>query len=430
MVHKDHPLYTNASGIIRQEGIIGVKFLELIPGVAEYPLLQAGDILSTANKEPANIDVVMRQIKDIATNIQEVARSLRDVFGGATGAQRLQDVVEQFQGAVQSVNAVAQSLDHILLNNDRALSELMRDMKEIAQELKAHVPRVGDTIGQVTTQLSEKVLPALESSVGKIAERFEAATAPVQQVMEKINNGTGFLGQMVNDADTYKDVQYAVQSMKNYVSKVDSMSFSVDAHTESLRGVSDANFHDAKGYFNVWVFPEEDYFYLGGVTFSTFGKLHRTKLYREWFDADGQELFPEKLNLTDRDKLYFAPVKRQTVRSYDYPLLNIQMGKCFGNFAFRFGLFEGCAGVAVDYQFPFGTDFFKWITTFEAFDFRGRNRLNDCSPHLKWMNRIFVTRNIYGVFGADDFISKNHRSAFFGVGLAFTDDDLKYLLSK
>jgi hypothetical protein len=42
---------------------------------------------------------------------------------------------------------------------------------------------------------------------------------------------------------------------------------------------------------------------------------------------------------------------------------------------------------------------------------------------------MYFMRNIYFVFGADDFISKFNASGFFGAGLRFGDDDVKYLFS-
>ena len=107
----------------------------------------------------------------------------------------------------------------------------------------------------------------------------------------------------------------------------------------------------------------------------------------------------------------------------------IQFGKIFGNIALRFGLFDGTGGMGFDFDIPFPTDKFRWVTTFEAFDFYGWNRIDDRRPHLKWINRMYIFNNIYLTFGADDFVSKNNANVFFGAGVRFGDDDVKYLLS-
>ena len=38
-------------------------------------------------------------------------------------------------------------------------------------------------------------------------------------------------------------------------------------------------------------------------------------------------------------------------------------------------------------------------------------------------------KNIYTTFGVDDLFSKNNANPFFGGGIRFNDDDLKYFLS-
>ena len=75
------------------------------------------------------------------------------------------------------------------------------------------------------------------------------------------------------------------------------------------------------------------------------------------------------------------------------------------------------------------TDKLHWITTFEAFDLRGVNRINDTRPHLKWLNRAFFMKNIYTTFGIDDIVSKTQFNPFIGGGFRFGDDDLKYFIS-
>ena len=41
---------------------------------------------------------------------------------------------------------------------------------------------------------------------------------------------------------------------------------------------------------------------------------------------------------------------------------------------------------------------------------------------------MFIMRNMYFTFGADDFVSKHNANAFVGIGIRFGDDDVKYVL--
>ena len=61
----------------------------------------------------------------------------------------------------------------------------------------------------------------------------------------------------------------------------------------------------------------------------------------------------------------------------------------------------------------------------KAFDF---SRENDLDPHLRFLGRFHVTDNLFLLGGYDDFLVDENESIFFGAGLRWSDDDLKYLL--
>lgn len=91
-------------------------------------------------------------------------------------------------------------------------------------------------------------------------------------------------------------------------------------------------------------------------------------------------------------------------------------------------MFENTIGAACDYYVPLNTDLMHWITSLEVFDTRGRKRLDDNRPHVKWLNKVYFMKNFYTAFGIDDIVSRRTASPFFGAGLRFTDSDLKYFM--
>ena len=123
-----------------------------------------------------------------------------------------------------------------------------------------------------------------------------------------------------------------------------------------------------------------------------------------------------------------ARVER-VLRKKNALLMALQFGKRFDRLAFRIGLFENTFGVACDFYVPLTTDKVHWITSVEAFDFSGVNRLDDTRPHLKWINKAFFYKNLYTSFGIDDIYSRRSASPFWGAGLRFGDDDLKSFTS-
>ena len=238
------------------------------------------------------------------------------------------------------------------------------------------------------------------------------------------------LGKLINEDETYTDLRVAIQGFKNYVAKMDRLEIVFDSHFESMHRVAENYEHeDSKGYFDVRIHPNEDHFYLVQFATSEKGTVRRKEFLQSYLDDSLQKIDTSKIPISGFGLLEEVFRKKKITINRNTIRLGIQFGKIFNDVAIRCGLFEGSAGVGIDIDIPFETDKFRWVTTFEMFDMTGQNRIDDRRPHLKWLNRMHILRNIYFTFGADDFISKRNASAFVGGGLRFGDDDVKYLLS-
>lgn len=412
---KDYVLYNDAYGLIRQDGLLGTKYLEIIPGDPLLNAIKPGGVLMKPSKEPVAVDAILTEFQDIARNLSDITSALRNVLGGEIGTQRIERAVDGFNQATENFSAASSSFNSLIDRNELAFEDMLHDLRCFSRDLKEEFPSLSHDI---------------RDAVDRFARQFEHASEPVAEIAGKINRGEGILGMLVADDDMSRDVRIAIDGLKDYFETIDRLAVIFDSHVESMYGFGNKmDFRDAKGYFNVRLHPTEDYFYLLGVMGSYSGKVVRTYTQREWFDNRCKELIPTEMVLEDKDRLRFAPIKSKQVRWFDQWLWNAQFGKVYENLAFRLGLFEGTFGAAIDYDIPFEIPTFRWVTTLEAFDFYGRNRLDDTRMHLKWLNKLFFTESLYFVFGADDFISHTNRNAFFGAGFRFADDDVKYYVS-
>ena len=159
-----------------------------------------------------------------------------------------------------------------------------------------------------------------------------------------------------------------------------------------------------------------------------YGTITRENTNYVYTDDKGDSLRPSELDLPLKDKLWFSDVET-TVRKKNAILFGLQFGKRFDRIALRIGLFESSFGFACDYYVPLKTDKLHWVTSLEAWDFSGVNRVRGSRPHVKWMNKLFFLNNLYTAFGVDDMYGKYYANPFFGGGIRFGDDDLKYYLS-
>lgn len=466
MVSQSYPLYQNACAIVRQDGLLGPKYIDLASGDALLRQLQEGEALQRSNVDPIDLDDLFREVREIAGNVKEVSESFRDAFAGPQGVEQIRSFVNNLENATEKIATVATVVERSFTRNEENIDAFL----EIGTNVRTLADRLENNVFPSFQESIEKISNVFDRDFGRIAGRVETTTEALEEaaaqardglrsvssVAEKIDEGKGLLGKLVNEDETYRDLKVAVSGFKNYVSKLDRLQILFDTHFETMhRPAENYRYEDSKGYFDIRIHPNEEHFYLVQIVSSEHGFAYRkdkeyvyTNDNLDFIDPAKQfnppaaaDARPQLLSdnfyentLVSEEKL--KPVYRQQKLWFDRNAIKfgVQFGKIFGDVALRIGLIDGFAGLGADYEFPFKTDKFRWVTTFEGFDFRGFNRRGpnkfhqDKRPHLKWLNRMYVMRNIYVTFGADDFISKQNANVFIGLGMRFGDDDVKYLL--
>jgi phospholipid/cholesterol/gamma-HCH transport system substrate-binding protein len=428
MVNDQYKLYANAFVEIQQEGLLGPKYLDVMPGTSSNGQIAPGSSLSKKGRASVSIEDLMYKFDNIAKNIDDVSVSLKNALGTPEQQKNLKSIVENVS-----------NFSEMLSKNQESISSIVKNMNKFADGIAP----IGKDLQRVAKRLDEEVLPSFQQNMEKISDVFDRdfdkvanrltdTFDSVQSVADKINNGEGVLGKLVNETQIYDDVKAVACSFREASDAYDNMGLVVDSHVESMGRPSDGyNHKNSKGYFSLRLHTNEDWFYLFQIVGSEKGGVvSRSEVVNTYFDKDGNKLTDAEIPALS-DALVIKPaIVKETKLQRNTTRYSYQIGKSFDNLAFRFGAFESYFGVAVDYEIPFDSDNLRWVSSLEAFDFKGQERLNDRRPHLKWLNRVFFLRNFYTTFGIDDFASKNNINPFFGVGIRFGDDDLKILLGK
>lgn len=437
LVLKECVLHADAHAIVRQEGLLGTKYLEIVPGDPLMPQLNPGQTLAGPSTPPASVDDILHKVQDIAGSVQEITGAFEASVGGPEGRHQLKSMFQHFQDAAEHIAQAATMIDRTLSRNEESFNTIMQDVQGFAHELRESFPAIREWIDKMST--------ALDRDVARVADKLESTSVALEDaalhardsfksmgsVAEKLDEGKGILGKLINEEETYRDFKTTIAGLKSYVTKMDQIAIIMDGHSEFMyRPAEHMTFEDTKGYFDIRVHPNEDNFYLVQIMATQKGKIQRSIMTRKWYDENGIQLFPSELLAADVAIPELIGTIETTNRYLDQYKFGFQFGKIFKDVALRIGLFENTVGMGIDFDIPFGCENFRWVTTFEMFDFRGRDRLHDARPHLKWLNRVFFLRNIYMTFGADDFISRENANGFFGAGIRFGDDDLKYFLSQ
>ena len=397
-------LTAGARARISNLGLLGDKYVELVPGPEGGAPLPEGAVLP--GETPVSFDQAMAKLDDIASSIQEVTGSLTGVGGADTPISRL----------VETLQSTAEEVRLLVAMNREQISGTVRNFERVSATLANELPVLADRLETLISQVSEVVgenRQALAGSLANIEEvtaGLKTSVANINTISDKLASGEGTLGKLINSDEahdelisTLKSVESGVGALTDTVGRVQKLKLDLGFEGYYLSERSDS--HSA---FSLDLDPG-----------TGANRLYRFALVKA--PAGDQRTKTQRITVTHPDgSTEISTV--ETFTSEDTTVASALFGlRVHGDARLWAGLIEHNFGVQVEYPV---FDRRLWLD-FQAFDF---DRQNDRSPHLRLATRWFVHPNLYLMGGYDDPLESDLRSVFFGGGLRWNDDNLKYLL--
>ena len=201
-------LHTDAVVLIRPMGLLGDKYLEILPGSPKQPPLPEGAVLS--GRGETDITGVAGSATE---TLQNVNRTLKDIQGILTG-------LSEGKGTAGKLVTDTELYDHS--------TRLLRKVETVSDQttrLLAKIEQGEGSLGQLITNRAfydraqaateelQKLAVALnrpDGSLGRLArdpalyQRWEGLTAKGEGLVDKIERGDGTLGKLVTQDQLYK----------------------------------------------------------------------------------------------------------------------------------------------------------------------------------------------------------------------------------
>ena len=411
LINQGVTLPMDSRAVVRTQGVLGDKFIEIIPGTVGLPPLKAGDrIVQTA--APADLDQIINRVGQISDDIRKVTSSLGDAVGGPEGTAELKTIISNFSVMSENLAKLTEANQENLNKMIENLAAFAADVRNISESNRENINAILTTF-RTTSESMNRTIAALEDITHKVNQGqgtlgalvnddatvrdLNATLASLKNISDKINSGEGTIGRLVNDTETAEQLDEALTGVNRYLAKEEAFKVYVDYHLDYLTRLS-----DSRSTFNVRFQPGSDRYYMLGLVSDPWGTYDRTdkSIY-----INGTPTF----------------IRQEEWSRSDFKF-NAQIARRFQDLVIRGGLFESQAGIGLDYYLL--DDDLR--LTFEAFtgDF-------DRAAHLRAGLSYDFWRVFYVTAGYDDFISDRDRaSPYFGLGLRFNDDDIKYVLGK
>lgn len=375
--------------VVKASGLLGDKYIEILPGREPGTL---GDGAQIPQEEgTADLDALINRFGAIADDVKAVTASLRAVLGSPEGERSLQDIVTHFRN-------VAENLDHMMAENREGIRNTVAHAEEFMQSLREEGPKLVATLNRIADRLERG-----EGTLGKLLTddavyaKLDDALANLNTVSKNLEEGKGTLGKLINDDEAYQKLNTALTGLSGTLSKIDEIRLTLgggsDYQTES---------GDFRGYVNLAVTPRENKSYIFEVVNDPRGKVQKTV---NLTTVNG--VTTEVENISFETKVKFS----------------LEYFRRFGDLGLRGGLIENSFGLGADYFF----DDPGLRLSLDFWDFSSDDPLNE-HVRAKATARYRFLEYLYVQAGYDNPFNRELDTAFVGVGIAFDDDDLKYLI--
>lgn len=235
---------------IKSLGLLGDKYVEIISGTPDAPIVPAGGEIAAAPQ--TDVDRLLASGEDVVDNVAAISVSLKNILQrmergeGLLGELTAGD--EEGEQITDSLRSTLESLDSILAKIDRGegtlgrlfndptlanriesavarletlldgveqgeglLADLIHDA-ELSQRFTGMVGNLETTTGELGDLVAEiregegllNKLLTDEEYAAKVSADLEAMMANLRLITEKINSGDGTVAQLVNDPSVYQ----------------------------------------------------------------------------------------------------------------------------------------------------------------------------------------------------------------------------------
>ncbi len=410
-INPDVKIGKDFTAVLKTKGLLGERYVELIPGSPNAPSLEAGGEITRVTTY-TDLDKLISILSDAATDIKKVSESLSNALGGREGQATLKNIVTNIEEITERLNNVVKRNDEKfarIVNNFELFSKIL---KEQGPEITGGLKAVADNLNQLIAENKEPLrdgIDNLRTATAKLGETMETinrlaknvepkiddSVETIKSIVNKVDKGEGTLGKLVNDTTIHDSFNKTLTGINSYLGRVESFKTFVGYRGEYLFDAS-----DTKSYLSLRFQPKADKYYLIEIVDDPRGRKNVE---------------------TTETTLGGTTTTTKEVKTSDSLKFSVQVAKRFKDLTLRGGIIESTGGVGMDYYMF--KDRLRF--TFEAFDFDKKN-----NPHLKAGLTYNLNKYFFITGGYDDFVSKlKLASPYLGIGLHFEDEDIKYILS-
>lgn len=197
--------------LIRTKGVLGDKFVEVIPGT-EAEEIKAGEVI-IATTSPSELDQMLTKVLPVLDDIKSVTNTLSEVVGTEEGRESFKELRDNFREVSASIKTITQQIEE----GKGTFGKLIKDetIYTEAKETIAHWNKVSERFERIA-----KDIDAGKGTLGKLVRDdtmyvdAKETIANLKKTSQRIDRGEGTLGKLIKDDTLYEEAKDALKSVR------------------------------------------------------------------------------------------------------------------------------------------------------------------------------------------------------------------------
>ncbi len=200
-VQEQYRIPEGSTATVAANGIFGDQLIAVTPIRASTTFLAEGDTIPTGVGSPG-IPELLSKGDSIAINVQALSDAARSEFVEGGGISDVRQTVADVTKLVAQLSVVA--------------TEQSRQLSLTQQTLR----RTLSSVDSMRVDSTVRNLQASSASLEQLARELRATNSQVQSVVDKVSNGNGTAGRLMNDPAVYARVDTLLLRLDSLVADV------------------------------------------------------------------------------------------------------------------------------------------------------------------------------------------------------------------
>lgn len=214
IIRRDVDIPVDSRSILTGMSLTGSREIILELG-SSAEFLQNGDTLAAGTQTSIQEEVsqLLLPIQKKADDLFAQVDSLMETFQAIFSAQTRQNIIASFESIEQTLANIENTtllLDNTIEKETVRIASIMYNVESISNNLKNNNELLSNIIQNVSG-ITDSIAAA---NLTQTLRHTEESLASFNQIMDKVNNGQGTLGLLVNDEDLYKNLDASSKQLE------------------------------------------------------------------------------------------------------------------------------------------------------------------------------------------------------------------------